>query len=130
MTTLPRDIQIGVPPLVGKFGKSEAEHAAALIILVCKAENAWRPVFPREIGVMMRDTPLHMELGRLFSNPFFRPDVHRLVADGWARWVGDSGDGDGRAVELTPAAIEKLSLERCLCLSGADCICGAGRAPW
>ena len=100
-----------VPPLVGTMGHSECEHAAALIVRACQVRgDAWAPVGPRDIGEVLNAdidarTPPWPALGR---NPFFRPDFHKLVACGFAKWIGEGEGEKDQPMELTPAGIEAL----------------------
>lgn len=106
----PSEVRLHVPPLVGTLGRSEYEHAAALIVRTCQVNgDAWAAVTPQQIGKAITEDldgkvePLHS----LNRNPFFRPDIRGLVAAGHARFVGD-GPTLG-PVELTEAAIAKIA---------------------
>jgi hypothetical protein len=58
----PLDIHIkGGPPLIGTFNFVEREFAAGLLVLVCQLDgDAWRPVFPAEVGTVCK---LHIDEG-------------------------------------------------------------------
>ncbi len=100
-----------VPPLTATMGKSEAEAAAAMLVRAMQVRgDAWAQVFPKEIGeVLKADLDGKVEpWASLNRNPFFRPDFDMLIERGFARWCGDESEGRRRAIEFTPAGIEKL----------------------
>ncbi len=110
----PSDIIIANPtPLTATFERTEAEQAAALMIVVlADADDSWRPVTPKEIGRYIRGILDAKEAPPVWmNNPFFRPDIHNLVTRGFARWEGDE-DADGRPVGFTEKALEKLRVSR------------------
>lgn len=103
----PSQIVIDTPmPFIDTFKKSEAEVAAALIVLASvRGGGEWAPVFPHEIGELIRSDPAVREW---LSNTFVRPDVYRLIADGFAEWVGEKPERGDRAVRLTDKGLEAL----------------------
>lgn len=104
----PSQIAIDTPmPFTDTFKKSEAEVAAALIVIACaqRLGDAWMPVMPNTIGDLIRSDPA---VRKWLSNPFVRPDVHRLIADGFAEWVGEKPERGDRAVRFTDKGFEAL----------------------
>ncbi len=100
----PSEIYLGGPPLVATMGRSELEHAAAIIVRTCQATgDVWRAVtwaearLVIEADVAEKRTPFDA----IWTNPFVRPDAHGLVAKGFA-----SKDGD--AVALTAQGLEAI----------------------
>lgn len=91
-TFKPSQVRVDLPiPFVGTFGASEAEQMAALLVLtLARSDDAWRPVKAPEIGQLLQSVldkptdPVH----RWASNPFMRPDVWRLIKDGYTEWEG------------------------------------------
>lgn len=106
----PSNVVLFVPPLVGTFGSSEREGAAALMVRACQVRgDEWAPVTWEEIVDVMRgDCSAGVEFGRLILNPFFRPDVHSLIAEGFARWTSDVGG----SVEFTEKGLATLAASR------------------
>jgi hypothetical protein len=105
----PSQVELGPVPLCATMGHAEAEFAAALIVLACRARgDEWQAVTWKQVGeVALADLKAEREPACLWlTNPFFRPDAHDLVKRGYARWIG-SDDGIS-PVELTPEGIEKL----------------------
>lgn len=97
------------PPLIDTFGKTEVEIAAAFVVRACQVEgDRWQPVTMTALGRVLRaDMEAKTDpLYALSANPFARPDFHRLVAGGYAKW---DGDGEPKALELTPAGITALA---------------------
>lgn len=90
-TFKPSDVEFhGYPPFVATFKRCEAEMAAALLVRTMQATgNEWRAVSLPEIGkVLKADVDAESEPWKSFStNPFFRPDFHRLVSDGFCAWA-------------------------------------------
>jgi hypothetical protein len=110
----PSDVRMwrGILPLVDTFGQAETEFAAALMVLTC-AENGdtWGPIVPLQMGLAMRKAMLAGgPLEHLKRNPFLpRPDHRRLVADGFARFIGDDPDAKpAPAIEFTPKGFDVL----------------------
>src|SRR5574341_1966777 len=94
-----------VPPLVGTMKHSECEHAAALIVRVCQVRgDKWAPVSPRELGeTITADLDAKVEPWvSLDKNPFFRPNFHALIEEGFARW----SEAEGGPLEFTDKGIE------------------------
>lgn len=86
-TYLPRDVCLHPgAPLVGTMGRAEREQAAAIIVVVLQAENAWGPVPLRTLAeTVKRDAATRQEpLFSLSQNPFFRPDFADLLDCGYA----------------------------------------------
>lgn len=105
----PSQVDLAAPPLVGTLGHAEMEFAAAMIVRACQVHgDAWQAVSWDQIqSAMYADmTAERPPFAALMRNPFFQPDVHELVAKGFARWTGEPA---GRApVELLPPAFEKM----------------------
>lgn len=103
----PSDVPLAIPPLVGTLGSAEVEHAAALLVRACQYfDDRFQPIGPKQIGIVLDDD---LKNGRepltsLSKNPFFRPDFHQLVANGFAK--GDIANHG--ALELTDEALERL----------------------
>lgn len=62
----PSQIYLGIPPLVGTMGKSEVEHAAAMIVrALAKRGNTWREISNEEIFAVAReDDEVMIQTGR------------------------------------------------------------------
>jgi hypothetical protein len=94
------------PPLVGTLGRTEREAAASLLILACQHHgDVWQPITVKQIGEALRAA---VEAGRqpftaLNSNPFWRPDFHDLVAQGFA--AGDLSVG------TNPLTLSEVTIE-------------------
>ena len=104
----PSQVYLGIPPLTATMGRSEREHAAAILVRVCQARgDIWQPVTPAMFGEVINDdlTAKTEPFYSLNQNPFFNPDFHDIVAKGFARWVETEGKGP---LELTPTGIEAL----------------------
>ena len=102
----PSDVVLCVPPLTATLGRSEREHAAALIVRACQElGDKWQAVSPRQVGEVLRADVAagRQPFASLGVNPFFRPDVHDLVAKGFATMRED------KAVELTEKALEAIA---------------------
>jgi hypothetical protein len=118
----PSDVVLVVPPLTGTMKKAESEQAAALIIHVCAMlGDKWQPVTFGEIqtaieAALASGTPTRRErwLRDMVSNPFVRPDVHRLVRDGFAERL--SPDGFPLVIRLTQKALG--AIESCWVSAG------------
>lgn len=105
VTFKPSQVVLTVPPLAGTMGRSEREHAAAIIVRVCQVKgDVWRAVTWAEAKeVLKSDLDAGIEpMASLLENPFFKPDVGGLTAAGLA-----SRDGD--TTELTEAGIAALA---------------------
>lgn len=100
-------------PLTATFGRVERELAAAFIVTTCVHHgDTWKPVTWKQIAETMR--PL-MRVDRnwkeIAGNPFVKPDVHDLIAKGFARWIGEKdADGD-QGVEFTEEGMAVLRKE-------------------
>ena len=90
---LPRDVPLRVRtlmPFPSVLGRIESETAAALLVLVCRGENQWRPVRVEEVLTVVRgakaaDYPW-------MTNPFLAPNFNGLVEAGWAEKVPLDGE--------------------------------------
>lgn len=101
----PSDVVLHSPPLVAAMGKTQAEHAAAILVLHCRASgDEWRPVPLAALPEFVRaEAGAGREpLASLCRNLLFRPDVHELVSGGYAEWTGG-------AIAFTAAGFEALS---------------------
>ena len=104
----PSQVVLGAPPLTGTMGKSEAEHAAAVIVRVCQANgDTWQPVGWKTVAsVLTADVEAKREpFASLMCNPFFRPDPFELADRGFAAWDGTPG---ASPVALTTKGLEAL----------------------
>lgn len=97
---LPRDIRIDPIPFVGTFGKSEAEVAAAWIVIARRVDNSWNsPLTMEEIFERVRDaSKKDARVQMLTSNPFLTPSAKPLLDKGYL--------AEGHI--FTEAAMEKL----------------------
>lgn len=105
----PSDVHIhAMPPLVGAFGHSECEHAAALLIRVSQVNgDKWDWLTPQQMGAAIKaDLEAKTEPLETFArNPFFAPDYYKLVSEGFAHWK----DGvAGSEISFTPLGLERL----------------------
>lgn len=103
----PSEVVMGVPPLAATFGKAEAEWAAACIVRACQFHgDTWQPISAPQISEAIHsDIEAKREpFASLMRNPFFSPDVWKLIELGFARWV----DREGGSAELLPPAIEAI----------------------
>lgn len=101
-----------IPPLVGTMGRSEIEHAAALLVRACQVRgDVWAPVAPTDMGaVLTRDLESDIDPWRaLDRNRFFNPNFDALVERGFAKRL-DDGRGHPRRASLafTEKGIEAL----------------------
>jgi hypothetical protein len=97
-----------VPPLTATMGRSEREHAAALLVRASQVKgDTWQPVTPAILGEVIRaDLDGAVEpWASLNRNPFFRPDFRDLMQAGFARWCAE---GKGAPIELTESGVEAL----------------------
>ena len=83
----PSDVILTTPPLTGTFGRSEREHAAALLVRCCQVnDDKWAAFNPRELGNAI-ETDLDADVEPVASwkrNPFINPDFCDLVSMGFA----------------------------------------------
>ena len=83
MSMKPSDVALLDPgPLTGTFDHTEAEAAAAYLLLTMRhGPDTFRPVGAKEVGTI---AGLHREESgfRWLTNPFFRPDFDSLVGVG------------------------------------------------
>jgi len=115
----PLDIHIkGGPPLIGTFNKVEREFAAGLLVLVCQLDgDAWRPVFPAEVGTVCK---LHIDDVKEYSwiefaLGFAPPNFDALIDQGDAEFVGPEEEGRKRPVQFTAQGLDKLA-KSCWCV--------------
>jgi len=103
-------------PFIGTFGHTEAEVAAAMMISTMRYDgDKLQPVSFEQIKTWMYEAERSEKRWRdLLNNPFVTPDIDMLIADGYARWVGEgpehrSGPEDPvRPVEFTERGIARL----------------------
>lgn len=83
----PSDIVLTGVPLTATMGRSEREHAAALLVRCCQVNgDEWQAVSPRMIGEAIKAdvdgkiTPMNSWA----RNPFFNPDFLDLADKGFA----------------------------------------------
>jgi hypothetical protein len=105
----PSEVALHVPlPFVGTFDKTEVEIAAGMLVhALAMRGNEWRAIDWPEIAAVLK---VDLEAKRqpwksLVTNPFLRPDFHRLVKDGYASWQGAAGESP---MALTEAAFERI----------------------
>lgn len=93
---------LAMPPFVGTLGDAEAEHAAAVLIVIL-AENGdtWGPI-KREQFYAARNSPT---LAAQARNPFFRPHIGHLVDAGYAQYT----DRDHHALVFTSKFFDTMS---------------------
>lgn len=80
-------------PFVGTFRKTEAEVAAAILVRACHFHgDSWQPIsFAMAKSAMLADAEAKREpFASWLTNPFARPDIYRLEADGFVEKVGDA----------------------------------------
>jgi hypothetical protein len=128
----PRHIYINsANPLTDTFQKAEAEQAAALLIYASNPDR-WEPSTLAALSARLKAYMGSAEqLGahavfvkRWICNPVFRPNIDRLIADGFAEWVGDETEGRKRPVRFTAAGLKALRLSRwntCTVTVCSDC---------
>jgi len=103
-------------PFIDTFGHTEAEVAAAMMISTMRYDgDELHPVSLEQVNAWAREAERsEAHWRKLFSNPFVTPDIDMLIADGYARWVGEgpehrSGPEDPvRPVEFTERGIARL----------------------
>ena len=101
----------GATPLTAAFGRSELEHAAAMIVRTCQVlGDKWQAVTSDDVNIVFKDD---IDNGRSpfclwMRNPFFKPDFYDLVERGYAHVE----NVQTRAVGLTEAGIERLRVWR------------------
>lgn len=108
----PSDVTLMIPPLTGTMGKSEVEYAAALIVFVCTAKgDAWQPVTFADVRAAAKEaesaaapSARQKWLLAALGNPFLHPDVHGLIARGFAEKL----PGPSVVVQLLPAAMTAI----------------------
>ncbi len=101
----PSDVILTTPPLIGTMGRSEREHAAALLVRCCQVNgDEWQAVSPKMIGdVIESDIEAKTEpVSSWNRNPFFRPDFPDLAKHGFAVM------GDDRALSFTEKGLKAL----------------------
>lgn len=89
-------------PFVGTFNKGEAEVAAAMLVRACEFHgDRWQPItFAHVKEALKHDVDTKREpFATWMRNPFARPDIHRLVADGFVAEVGDAHAFTAKAFE-------------------------------
>lgn len=91
----PTDIYLGLPPLVGTFGRSELEHAAAVLVMAMQLRDVWEPITWEDVEKAIEKDPTFAK------NPFFKPSFFDLIAGGYAVMVDDS-------MSFTKAGLERL----------------------
>lgn len=104
----PSQVDLGIPPLVGIFGRAEIEHAISMVVhALAETDNTWRGISWSEIQAVLRaDVEAKRDpFCHLLRNPFFKPDIHAAVTAGYATWEGEIGKGP---VRLTASAVEAL----------------------
>ena len=123
----PSDVNlfVGFPSLVDTFDKTEIECAAFYIVrtLAVKGDD-WRPLRWTDIAEVIKESIAKIEshlppefaphvskedlyLNDMAKNPFARPDFHKLVSKGFAKWLGEECDKN-RPIELTDLGFERL----------------------
>ena len=109
----PSDIILSTPPLTACFKKTEAECAAALLVLYCQRHgDEWQAVTPKQLGESMRDLTVE-PLKSWSQNPFFYPDMRRLSKDGFITALDDSFNQPIAFTELGLEQLKKSPWNRC-----------------
>lgn len=110
----PSDVLLVVPPLTGTMNHSESEQAAALIVYVCTMKgDTWQPMLFGDVQAAAQAASEATEPTRrerwfrdIMRNPFIRPDVHKLVEEGFAEML--SAEREPIVVQLLPKAFEAI----------------------
>lgn len=103
----PSQVMLAAIPLVDTMHKAEVEFAAALVVRVCQVQgDSWQAVgFDDVAKALTADVEAGTPpFAKLVNCPVFRPDVWRLVTDGYARWT----DHEGGAVEFTDKGFDAI----------------------
>lgn len=90
MSFKPSQVELIVPPLVDTMHHAQTEFAAAMIVRALQRRgDTWRPITTAEVFEVAREDDKGEDptWSKLYKNPFFRPDVHKLVANGYATWL-------------------------------------------
>lgn len=107
----PSEVVLTDTPLADTTGKVESEHAAALIVRACQVfGDQWQPIVPGKLAQVLRDdvAACREPFATLAKNPFFRPDLHRLVEGGFARWTREEVL-PATPIELTEEMLRRVS---------------------
>jgi hypothetical protein len=97
----PSQVVLAPVPLVGTMRRAEVEFAAALLVRACQVlGDRWQPLSWQQVAKVLRAD--RTSVAKWLANPFFRPDVHDLVARGYA-----AGNPTAE-VWLTAAGLEAL----------------------
>jgi hypothetical protein len=95
------------PPLGATMRKTEREAAAAYLVRVCHDHgDVWQPITDEMFKKTVRAdvAAVRDPVASWIQNPFLRPDMGGLVADGFARY-GQDGQGP---IEFTQAGLNAL----------------------
>lgn len=85
----PSRVYLSMPPLTACYGKSEAEHAAAIIVWVCQVEgDEWSEFLPLKfmgevLDKALKSKPVPEPVCWWSTNPFFKPDFELLEKGGY-----------------------------------------------
>lgn len=104
----PSEVELTMPPLTACFGKTEAECAAAMLVwYMSKTSDTWCSVVSQQMGTLMKEAlsqdPIPEPVRSWNRNPFFQPDFHRLIRDGYVI----KSDTD-QSLGFTPSGRERL----------------------
>lgn len=95
-------------PFGATFNNTRAEVCAAFIVRTCHMrDDTWSAVGLLDVADRLRaDAQAEIEpWASMVRNPFLRPDVRRLVADGFAEWVDE---GEMPPVRFTTKGFEAM----------------------
>lgn len=93
-------------PLASTYGRMESEAAAAIVVRACAVlGDEWRAVSSTEVEEVLAREVEGDPLYACMRNPFWRPDAHELVANGFATWEGET---EAPSVKLTAEGLARL----------------------
>ncbi len=101
----PSDVVLTTPPLTGTMGRSEREHAAALLVRCCQVNgDEWQAVSLKMLSdVIESDIEAKTEpVSSWNRNPFINPDFCDLATQGFAV------TGDDKGLAFTEKGLEAL----------------------
>lgn len=106
MTFKPSDLRIETPiPFLDTFENVETELAAACLArALAVTGDTWRGLQWRELADAMLADP--GPLAPIMKVPMARPNYHKLVDGGFARWEGGE---DVKTLAFTTAGIKRLA---------------------
>jgi len=109
---LPADVVLLVPPLGDAMRRTDVECAAGMLVAtLALGPNEWQPVTWEQLqaAIVAHQVPERPAAGpgaclwHLLRNPFLRPDLHQLIALGYAT------RGPDMAISFTDAGLAALA---------------------